>query len=121
MYTVEKNGKIQQLRDAVQLSAYLKSGWTIQEPNSEETPNVRDKPELDLALLKEQADELGIEYSKNIGAVKLAKRIQEYLSENKPEVKESNTAENADTDSVIAYTTSPPANVVGFFDFINEE
>lgn len=50
-----------------QIEANKAAGWTIQGEKSED---------LDLEALKAEADKLGVKYAANIGAKKLAERIE---------------------------------------------
>ena len=72
MFTVQKDDRVQELLDDIQLDAFLKAGWEQIENGSQ------NEQSLDIDALKAEADALGVSYMPNIGAKKLAERIAEF-------------------------------------------
>ena len=68
---VAKNGEKVVALDDVQAAAFKNAGLE----------EIEEKKDEELEALKKEADELGIEYSPNIGKKKLKERIEEHLAQ----------------------------------------
>lgn len=88
MYTVRKDNRTMRITQEVQLDAFLKSGWELE--NSNDLGGVdhdygKEKAERTdeeiLEGLKVEADSIGLRYHPNIGYEKLFEKVKEYKSE----------------------------------------